>query len=949
MDTEFSSEPSLADHGMGAFGSATNMKTVKAKLPFSSAALKETIGQLNVMKGILQSISNLSVNIGNKLLGALAGKQWQQQNGYLPNPSATQQQNAQQAGGQSNAAAALQPGAGGPNGPNGPGGGGGPGGGNTGWMNPGKYSAAQLFAIRAGFEVADAASSAVGNRIQRGYSYSLAADKMSVMYQQLTGLSQQGVQTAYRQPLTNYRIGGLEAANQILAFQASTGLTGQARSVEAMRTMTGFGMSTPDALNAIGGLADPAVANRMFMTTGMSIFGVGGQENSALSVIQNLVNKAGLNNSRVIKSGLRAGSVTRAQLSYMGVPEDMQDLVLQYAQENVTYQNKGGKGMYDPSSRSGQALMGINNNFATQAEETMRTKNMREEEFYRKQADNFAEMEKVTQSLTKAFGALENSLGGLIGMGISSGGVGQMLGSMGTTAGMLLTMAGQPQFGIPLALGSMFFGKMAGGGGTGDPVYVPGGTTTQFSSSYTMKVPTYGGSTTFGEMASRPTVTRLQPSFREALFRMIRDSKGRVGIGQGWRSQEAQTAEFLKRYRKATGNQLQGMLRDIAQENSGKSPADIKAAQSAWHSKNVRMWNGEPWILQAGNAPLASPGNSMHEYGLAADLVGDLGWVAQNAGKYGLRTFGGSKWGDEPWHVQPINTEGMVPKGVDVTGLDTQGGSSEFLSGDVGAGGDGRMSSVASYASGGNLGVAEKLGIASTEALASFQSGGGGGVGRMVARRNIGAGGLAYTPSGVLSAQQLVSLLQAQGFTGDDLKKAVGISWRESRWNPQAMGDSNTSYGLFQIKMNDGLGERRRAMYGLSSNSQLLDAATSARVAYYEMVTRRNYFPWFSLGDGTGWNAKGVETAGWDPPISTMDQAGAVIQQATTGDPVASYTPSRSAGITPTNISGDTVVNISPTVNIVSSGAINGDLTMVAKEIGRLLEHEVRMKIFRSN
>jgi hypothetical protein len=45
---------------------------------------------------------------------------------------------------------------------------------------------------------------------------------------------------------------------------------------------------------------------------------------------------------------------------------------------------------------------------------------------------------------------------------------------------------------------------------------------------------------------------------------------------------------------------------------------------------------------------VAPPGTSMHEFGLAADLKGDLGWAHKNADKHGL--YFPMSW--EPWHIQ---------------------------------------------------------------------------------------------------------------------------------------------------------------------------------------------------------------------------------------------------------------------------------------------------------
>jgi hypothetical protein len=59
--------------------------------------------------------------------------------------------------------------------------------------------------------------------------------------------------------------------------------------------------------------------------------------------------------------------------------------------------------------------MGIEDNFATQVEETDRVRGARDEQFYRRQADNYADLEKQTQKLIEVFGALEDKLSGIIG------------------------------------------------------------------------------------------------------------------------------------------------------------------------------------------------------------------------------------------------------------------------------------------------------------------------------------------------------------------------------------------------------------------------------------------------------------------------------------------------------------------------------------------------------
>lgn len=941
----FPEEPSIGDsQGFNAgvsspTGGRGSIRNIKAKIPFDLSSVRALNGELSKTQTLINGIKNGLVSMGrsagnaalNKLFGNIPGITPSGSSGsYIPSPSATQQQVAQRAG---------QPGPGGVAGASGGGGGGGFFNSRLAGRDPdlgGFKTPGGAIIGNTIIQVGAAAAEATGNRVERGYAYSLAADKLSVMYQQMTGMSRQGVQNAYRYPLMNYRLGGLEGANQIMAFQASTGLNAQASSVDALRTITGFGLGTPDALKMIGGLADPAVVNRMFMTTGQSLFGVGGKENSTISVLQNIVRAAGLNNQRVIETGLRPGSVTRSRLSYMGVPEDMQDLVMQYARENLTYQKKGGTGMYDPSSRAGQALMGINNNFATQVEETQRLKALREEDFYREQADNFAELEKTTQSLTKAFGKFEDFLGGIMGLGISSGGVGQMLGSAGTMIGGALTMGGMPQFGIPLMLGGMFLGGL---GGRGDPG--PGGNNSTLSN---MSVPSYSGQTTYGAMTARSGVSNLQGTFKQRLLKMVQDSKGRVGIGEGVRSQSTQEALFRSRYTPMTAAELRGM-----------SEAD---------RKKLWQWDGKYWKHTSG-AQAAPPGRSMHEIGLAADLVGDLDWVVANASKYGLKTFADM---GEAWHVQPSELPSSraeyekmgAPWGYGPGSPNrdpgTASGPKEMSDHNGGAGNT--VSTVATF-SANAYGVNEKLQLASAEALSAFVSSQGSSGAGTHTSRTTGAGGLQYVPAqaaGALSAGQLVSLLESQGFSGDNLLKAVGVSWRESGWNPGSIGDSGNSFGLFQINMplNNRTTTNRLRDYGLSTREQLLDAVTNVRAAHYEVYTKGSWFPWFSAGDGTGWNANGDEEKGWRAPITDKAAAAQVVSAAhsgQSGDPSfpSMYGSGRAGGASTTVVSGGNTFTIAPIININGSGDLSVDIRKIAKEVGHLLENEVRLRMFRSS
>ena len=105
-----------------------------------------------------------------------------------------------------------------------------------------------------------------------------------------------------------------------------------------------------------------------------------------------------------------------------------------------------------------------------------------------------------------------------------------------------------------------------------------------------------------------------------------------------------------------------------------------------------------------------------------------------------------------------------------------------------------------------------------------------------------------------LEPEELKELLRGVGFRGESLKLAWGIVMRESRGGPTAHnGNSNTgdnSYGLFQINMIGSLGADRRDRYNLSSDEDLLNPVTNARVAFLMSGGGKDFGAW-----GVGENA----------------------------------------------------------------------------------------------
>ena len=423
---------------------------------------------------------------------------------------------------------------------------------------------------------------AANDRFARGREGVLAADRMSVLYQQMTGLDQLGVSSTYRMPLTQYRLGA-GGINDLMAMEAQTGISGrqQASSVEAMRTLSGYSLSTGDVTGMMASLASAPTANRLFMMTGTGLIGPGGTQNSMMSVMQNIVRSAGLTDKETLRSALQPGSVTRAKLTAMGVPSEMITQVIQYAQSNLTYKEKGGKGMYDPSQEGARRLMGIEENFATQVEETQRLETSRDEQFYRRQVDNYAHLERQTQTLTRAFGALEDKLSGILGLVGSN------------------------------RIATTIFQGVTGGGGD------PAGSTSGVNAS----------TPNVRSALNNPSFKQLHPKMRDRVMRMMADNPN-VGFGEGVRSAATQRVMFTSRYKKTNKETTNGQ-KNIYWDGSywehvsgnpaappGRSMHEIGLAVDLtgdfdWVVKNAHKYglkhfggvNNEPWHVQPEELP----------------------------------------------------------------------------------------------------------------------------------------------------------------------------------------------------------------------------------------------------------------------------------------------------------------------------------------------------------
>ena len=785
---------------------------------------------------------------------------------------------------------------------NGSSGGGGAGGGGR----FGRTGGAALQALSAGIQALD-------NRINNNYERSLSVDKLGVYYQQNRGITQQQYYNQMRKPLQDQRL-GYGGINTLLSLQASTGLEAskQAGGIAGLRAMSGYSYSTGDMANMVNTLSSAQVNNRMTMMLGTGIYGVGGEQRGIDTVIRDITKNSGLTNAGALKGARQSGSVTRTRLEAMGVPPDMIDMVLDYAESNVSYQKKGGKGMYDPSDKAQRKMMGIEDNFATQAEETARVREGRDEKFYNRQKDNYADMEKGLQAVTKALEAFEEKLSGIVGAGVSTkGGMLRKLGGIGLmAAGMGMGIASGGVL-SPLAAGMM------GAGGvlvTGDPMpekkQRSGVTVPMGYSSPARRIP-------LSQVATTSTFSPLNTTFKNRLLQMIAENPN-VGIGEGIRSEGQQKQLFLSRYKKVTDG-----------------------------SEGDAEWNGEQYKHVSG-APAAPPGKSMHEIGLAADLVGDLDWVQENASRFGLKTFGDVN--GEPWHIQPAelpNSRWEYEKQGSKWGAPpgTSKGSSgsdtgAYVIGDqyVGKASAGNSATFSTFQ---GMSLSDQIGSISAENRQAMGGASGRGEHSVRAQSTGRNTSSASQPKGTRSGGamdpvELATLMYKRGFRGQHLLNMMAIAGRESNWQPGAYNGKgpDRSYGLFQINMIGDLGPARRERYGISSNEELFDPRTNIKAARLEFGDG-NYKPWNTDGGPM------AKTDSWMQKAKVAAKSAGVDR----GDPTFN-TPSR--GSTSVQVSGGTNVTIAPNIYVTSSGSTQQDARKMAQEIAQIMERELKKELLRN-
>lgn len=484
------------------------------------------------------------------------------------------------------------------------------------------------------------------NRYQGASDYMLTSDRTGMLMRQMYGGTQLQYQRRYREPMTNALIGN-EGIEQMLNLQLTTGL-GRTRQqqqsmlsgVEGIRVASGFGYDTGQATQMISAMAQPGSSNMMTMMLGMGLYGPGGKQNDPMDVIRNTVRRMGLTNESMVQGAFQPGSMTRANLARTGLPVDMQNMVLQYAQENIEFKKAGGEGMYDPSSKKDRQRMGVEEGYATEFERTRREETRRSEDFYRRQVDNYEQLEENTQAMIRLSAALEDKFSGLIGTQMNA-------------AQHPLIRIGLPVLG---GLAGMAFGpggaavgtKLMMGIGAGMAASNAVGDEDDPSSSRVMPT-NFSGKGLQGALVGDGTGIGIQAMANAAAS----EAGHKLTLTSGTRTDAEQKDLFEARHNLVIPGKTQGAVNGRRRSDGLRYADGTGGVVAGWYRLNQKGHD---------KGLAMPPGASNHQTGDAADLGprSAEAWIAANAGRFGLKNPTNAEGAPEPHHVS-LSGSGASP------------------------------------------------------------------------------------------------------------------------------------------------------------------------------------------------------------------------------------------------------------------------------------------------
>jgi Transglycosylase SLT domain len=235
---------------------------------------------------------------------------------------------------------------------------------------------------------------------------------------------------------------------------------------------------------------------------------------------------------------------------------------------------------------------------------------------------------------------------------------------------------------------------------------------------------------------------------------------------------------------------------------------------------------------------------SAHTRGMAADLgpSSQYGWISRNAKRFGLAS---GKGHGEPWHVgMPGDISGVgdmfddflnTVKGVGSSAEGMAGFITKilgFVTGGLGkliGGVDQAKQPFAAspddlYAKLSGASKKTVLGIPTGMDLLKGNFFGGGGGESDAPVKRVGPNG--SQSSGIAAA---TALFNAGFVNRKDLETITAISWRESKWNPDARNPHTSDRGLMQINM----GAHEATMHAMGyDEADLMDIQKNANIAY---------------------------------------------------------------------------------------------------------------------